>query len=78
MAQAPRRPPTVPAATRAAFNRFTGLQVVTVGALGAVIYFLGSKPSNDNSQTGVSNLTLIVGSIAVVAVAYFFSRKSTA
>lgn len=81
MARSPIRPsaraaPRVPATTAAAFRGYGAIALAAVGALGIVAGIAGSRSTTDQSQNGVSNTTLIVGSIAAIFVAYFISRGS--
>lgn len=75
MATRPRAPAGVPAATRAAFNRLSFTGFAAIGATALVAYVLGTKPTNDNSQTGISNTALIFAAIATVAVAYIVTKR---
>lgn len=69
-----RAAPTLPAATRAAFNRISYLGFAAIGATAVTAYVLGTKPTTDNSQQGISNTALIFAAIATVAVAWLVSR----
>jgi hypothetical protein len=69
-----RSAPGLPAATRAAFNRISYLGFAAIGATAVTAYVLGTKPTTDNSQQGISNTALIFAAVATVAVAYLVSR----
>jgi hypothetical protein len=71
MARAPAR---VPAATSAAYNRLTAIALAGVGASALVSWFLGTKPTTDQSTQGISNTTLVALAAAAVAVYYIGSR----
>ena len=72
---AARAAPRVPAATGAAFNRFSVLTGFSVAVLGGVALALGIRPTSDQSQQGISNTTIIVVSIVGFAIAWTLSRK---
>jgi hypothetical protein len=64
----------LPAATRAAFNRISYLGFAAIGATAVTAYVLGTKPTTDNSQQGISNTALIFAALAAVGVAWIVSR----